>query len=265
MCASLGSAVGTPNIAVSRRIEETTDAKVLLSKTQTRFNTLISGSSAMSTINCDRIAQWFELAERLSFWNALEQRRFAYLNRLKESRRAILCGEGDGRFLVALLEANPAIEITYIDSSRGMMRIAERRVRGLDRTRRSRVNFHCGNVMEFVPPHRDYDLVATHFFLDCFAPMEVSRLIARMNQWTHPRAKWLVSEFHYGESAFGRLWTSIVIRGVYAAFGALTGLRVNQIPRYAPLFLSAGFRLQESDMALGGLLISELWSSGSHC
>ena len=221
-------------------------------------------SSASSAINCDRIAPWFELAERLSFWNALEQRRFAYLNRLKESRRAILCGEGDGRFLVALLQANPAIEVTYIDSSREMMRIAERRVQGLHKSRRSRVNFHCGDVMEFDPPCGDYDLVATHFFLDCFAPKDVSRLIASVKQWTHPRAKWLVSEFRYAESSFGRLWTSLIIRGIYAGFGALTGLQVNRIPRYAPLFLSSGFGLQESDTALGGLLISELWSSGSH-
>src|ERR1700722_10297912 len=168
--------------------------------------------SATSNINCDCIAPWFELAERLSFWNALEQRRFAYLDRLKQTRRAILCGEGDGRFLVALLQANPAIEITYIDSSREMMRIAEGRVDSLDNrlggNHKSRVHFCCGDVMEFVPPYRNYDLIATHFFLDCFASQDVSRLIARMNQWTHARAKWLVSEFHYAESAFGRLWTS---------------------------------------------------------
>jgi ubiquinone/menaquinone biosynthesis C-methylase UbiE len=146
-------------------------------------------------MNCDRIARWYERAEHLSFRMALEHRRLAYLKQLGESRRAMVCGGGDGRFLAYLLQANPSVQITYIDLSGEMMRIAERRVTRLGESYRSRVQFFCADVMMFVPPHRDYDLFVTHFFLDCLSREDVRRLILNMMEWSSPRAKWVLSEF----------------------------------------------------------------------
>ncbi len=171
----------------------------------------------------------------------------------------MLCGGGDGRFLAGLLQANPTVEVTYVDLSGEMMRIAERRITRLGANYRDRVQFFCADVLTFVPPHRDYDLLATHFFLDCFTPEEVRKLILKMTEWTRPQVKWVLSEFHHSQSAFGRLWTGAIIRALYAAFRVTTGLRVHRIPRHAPLLLSAGFHLQERDIATFGLLISELW------
>ncbi len=210
-------------------------------------------------MNCDRIARWYEPAEHLSFRKALEHRRFAYVNQLRESRRAMLCGGGDGRFLAGLLQANLSVEVTYVDLSREMMRIAEHRIMRLGDSYRSRVQFFCADVMTFVPPHRDYDLFATHFFLDCLTREDVRRLILKMMEWARPRAKWVLSEFHHSQSAFGKLWTSAIIHALYAAFRVTTGLQVNRIPQYTSLLLSAGFHMQECDIATGGLLISELW------
>jgi ubiquinone/menaquinone biosynthesis C-methylase UbiE len=210
-------------------------------------------------MNCDRIARWYEPAEHLSFRRALERRRFAYLNQLRESRRAMLLGGGDGRFLARLLEVNPAMEVTYVDVSGEMARIAERRIARLGRSFRNRVQFFCADVLTFVPPHDDYDLIATHFFLDCFTPEEVRKLILKMMEWTRPETKWVLSDFQYSPSAFGRFWTSAVIRVLYAAFRATTGLRVHRIPPYVPLLFSAGFHRRQRDTAAGGLLISELW------
>ncbi|HVA94506.1 MAG TPA: class I SAM-dependent methyltransferase [Candidatus Dormibacteraeota bacterium] len=223
-------------------------------------------NSATAMMNCDRIARWYEPAEHLSFQRALEHRRFAYVNRLGESRRALSCGGGDGRFLAGLLQANPSVQVTYIDLSREMMRIAERRIARLGDSYRSRVEFFCADVMTFVPPHSDYDLFATHFFLDCFTREDAHILIERMMEWAHPDANWVLSEFRYSPSAFGKLWTGAIIRALYAAFRVTTGLRVNRIPQHPPLLVSAGFQLQESQIAMGGLLISELWKyqMGTH-
>ncbi len=171
----------------------------------------------------------------------------------------MLCGGGDGRFLAGLLQVNPAVEVTYIDLSKEMARIAEDRVTRLGASYRSRVQFFCADVMTFVPPHRDYDLFATHFFLDCFTPEEIRKLILKMMEWTLPQAKWVLSEFRRSQSACGKLWTGVVIRALYAAFRVTTGLRVRRIPQYDSCLLSAGFRLCEREVATGGLLISELW------
>jgi ubiquinone/menaquinone biosynthesis C-methylase UbiE len=216
-------------------------------------------ASTTANMNCDVIARWYEPAEHLSFRHALEDRRFAYVSHLRSSRRAMLCGGGDGRFMAALLQANPAVEVTYVDLSQEMMRIAERRVAQLGASFRNRVQFFCGDIMTFVPPHRGYDLFATHFFLDCLTSEDVQLLILKVTEWSQPNAKWVLSEFQQSQSAVGKLWSGAIIRGLYVAFRVTTGLRVNCIPQYASPLFSAGFRLRQSQTASGGLLISQLW------
>jgi ubiquinone/menaquinone biosynthesis C-methylase UbiE len=222
---------------------------------------VIQANMNLSTrkMNCDRIARWYEAAEHLSFRRALECRRFAYVARLAESRRALLCGGGDGRFLAELLLANPEVEVTYVDLSMEMMRIAEQRVTLLGKSYRKRVQFFCADVLTFVPPHGGYDLFATHFFLDCLTRDDIRMLILKMLEWARPRAKWVLSEFHYSHSVFGRLWTGAIIRALYAAFRVATGLRVTHITPHTALLHSAGFHRQQREIATGGLLISELW------
>lgn len=210
-------------------------------------------------MNCDRIARWYETAEHLSFRSALESRRFAYMNRLGESRRALLCGGGDGRFLAGLLLANPEVEVTYVDLSLEMMRIAERRVTLLGASYRKRVQFFCADVLTFVPPCGDYDLFATHFFLDCLTGDDIRMLILKMMDRACPRAMWVLSEFQYSQSLLGRVWTAAIIRSLYAAFRVATGLRVTHITPHTALLRSAGFYRQQSEIAAGGMLISELW------
>jgi ubiquinone/menaquinone biosynthesis C-methylase UbiE len=210
-------------------------------------------------MNCDRIARWYEAAEHLSFRKTLEYRRFAYVDRLRETTRALICGGGDGRFLAELLLANPQVEVTYVDLSIQMLRVAERRVALLGENYRNRVQFFCADVLTFVPPHADYDLFATHFFLDCLTRDDIQILILKMMKWASPRAKWVLSEFRYSQSIFGRVWTRAIIRALYSAFRVATGLRVTHISPHAALLRGAGFYRQQCEIATGGLLISELW------
>ena len=171
----------------------------------------------------------------------------------------MLCGGGDGRFLAGLLLANPDVQVTYVDLSLEMMRVAEQRVARLGRSYRDRVQFFCADVLNFVPPHSGYDLFATHFFLDCLTPGDMRALVSKMMEWARPSAQWVVSEFRYSQSAFGRVWTGALIRALYAAFRVATGLSVTRIPPHSALLRSAGFHRQHSEIASGGLLISELW------
>ena len=210
-------------------------------------------------MNCDRIARWYEAAEHLSFNRTLECRRFAYVDQLRDSRRALICGGGDGRFLAELLLANPDIEVTYVDLSMEMLRIAQHRVSRLRKNYKNRVQFFCADVLSFDPPLGDYDLFATHFFLDCLTRDDIQILILKTMKWARPRAKWVLSEFQYSQSIFGRIWTGAIIRALYAAFRIATGLRVTHIPSHTALLRSAGFYRQQREIATGGLLISELW------
>jgi ubiquinone/menaquinone biosynthesis C-methylase UbiE len=223
----------------------------------------IDALSAVSpvTIDCDLIAPWYESVEHLCFGRALERRRNAFLGDLADASRAISCGEGDGRFMTALLDCNPRVEVTAVDASRKMTDIGNRRFQRMNPEFGLRANYVCADIGTFDPPQL-YDLIAAHFFLDCFSTDGAARVIQRLASWATPRARWIVSEFAQPASPAGQIWSGAIIRSLYAAFRLTTGLRITRLPDYRPALASQGFELRKVEAALGGLLISELWERG---
>ena len=214
-----------------------------------------------AAMNCDRLAPYYETLERLAFGSYLEQMRFAFLGEVDQAERAILCGDGDGRFLAALLRANSRVRVDFVDLSGRMIEIAERRVVKMGPSFRERVRFFARDVREFQPQAAGYDLIGTHFFLDCFSQAESAEVVARVASWGAPGAQWMVSEFREAETPLGRVWTRAVIRGLYAAFRVSTGLRVTRLPNYAAALAQQGYSLRAEKNKLAGLLQSSLWES----
>jgi ubiquinone/menaquinone biosynthesis C-methylase UbiE len=213
-------------------------------------------------LDCNLIAPWYEPVEHLCFGRALERRRTAFVSALGGSQSALSCGEGDGRFMAALLRSNPQVHVTAVDASTRMMQVANERVAAFGPSFRERADYYCAEVGGFEPPRIPYDLIATHFFFDCFSTRAVEQIIQRIAGWAAPRAQWVVSEFTQPPNRLGHLWTGAVIRGLYAAFRLTTGLRTTHLPDYRPALAAAGFKLQRENYGCGGLLVSELWESG---
>jgi ubiquinone/menaquinone biosynthesis C-methylase UbiE len=210
--------------------------------------------------NCDLIAPWYESLEHYCFGDALEERRFAFLEAFARARRALLCGEGDGRFLSRLLCANPGVEVNSVDASTNMVRIATRRLHRLDTDARRRTALHCADVAAFVPDEGPFDLIATHFFLDCFSTEQADELVQRVAEFAAPQALWVISEFNRPKEGLPRIWTRAAIRLLREFFGMAAGLRTMALPDYRPALAYAGFELQRQEESRGGLFISELWS-----
>ena len=206
-------------------------------------------------MNCDHIARYYEVLERLVFGRSLERRRFAFLSEARASRSAIVCGGGDGRFLARLLQVNSRVGVDFVDVSPRMVDLAERRVAAMGRAFRERVRFHAEDLRRFAPSSASYDLIVTNFFLDCFCEAELDVVVDRLVSWGAPDFRWMVSEFAEDRGA--------IIRGLYAAFRLTTGLRVTQSPDYTAALLNAGCVLRFKEEALSGLLQSSLWEMRS--
>jgi ubiquinone/menaquinone biosynthesis C-methylase UbiE len=202
-------------------------------------------------MNCDRIARWYRWLEYASFGRALERRRFAYLNKIAGARRALVLGDGDGRFLAALRNAAPACEIDYIDLSGTMLELAR------ERAGRERIRYRQADALTIPLPEAEYDLIATHFFLDCLDERGLRLLLDKAARAAAPGARWMVSEFRDTSPAFRAL-----VRTLYWFFRCATGLRVAHLVRHRPAFQRAGFRLSHEEFGWRGLLVSELWTYG---
>jgi ubiquinone/menaquinone biosynthesis C-methylase UbiE len=199
-------------------------------------------------MNADRIARLYRWLEYAIFGNTLQQRRTAFLTDIADARRVLVLGDGDGRFLEKLVEHNPQAHVDYVDLSGHMLKLA--RVRAGS----ERVTYHQANALEIALPEHEYDLIVTHFFLDCFDETGASRLVERAARAACPNARWLISEFR-------RTWWSPPLLGVlYLFFRITTGLKTRRLIDHHLLLTQHGFRMMRAESAWRGLLTSELWA-----
>jgi hypothetical protein len=105
----------------------------------------------------------------------------------------------------------------------------------------------------------DYDLIVTHFFLDCLATEEIAGLAQRLASVLARGAVWLVSEFAVPPTVFGRAVAGPLVAALYRAFGLLTKLRQRSLPDHARALSGSGWELAKQRSHLGGLLVSQLW------
>jgi cyclopropane fatty-acyl-phospholipid synthase-like methyltransferase len=207
--------------------------------------------------NFDPVARPYRWLEYLSFGPMLERCRFCRIPQLANARRALVLGDGDGRFLAKLLAANPALHADVVDQSRAMLRLLQARVAAIGAG--DRIRIHQTDAVAFQPEGQPYDLVVTHFFLDCFTGEEVLALVEKIRPCLSENACWLISEFAIPQG-IAALAAKSAVASLYAAFRILTGLRTRNLPDYASVLIRSGFILENRRRFLAGLLVSELWS-----
>jgi len=206
-------------------------------------------------VNFDRIARPYWLLEYITLGRALERTREHFLSALKDAKNALVLGDGDGRFLAKLLEENPQLRATAVDTSVTMLHLLGRRCeRYADRLQIQRADVRR-SLPHGVEP---YDLVVTHFFLDCLTSDELRLLVQRVKSLLAPCALWVVSDFRIPKGVL-RLPAWLFVGGLYLCFRALTGLRTTHLPNHAAVMTNAGFVRIDRRFLLGGVLTTEIW------
>jgi len=197
-------------------------------------------------VNCDPIARWYQWLEYIGFGRALERRRNAFLSDVADARRALVLGDGDGRFLARLARVMHGT-IDYVDVSPRMLALA--RARAGDRVR-----YILGDARTIPLPAAEYDLIVTHFFLDCFDELDGAALVNKIADAATPHARWLISEFRAAS-----WWSRLCVGALYVFFRITTGLKTRRLIDHHSLLRQRGFAIEISETARAGLLISELW------
>jgi ubiquinone/menaquinone biosynthesis C-methylase UbiE len=197
-------------------------------------------------MNCDKIARAYRWLEYMAFGRALERRRFRFLAEAAGARRALLLGDGDGRFL-ARLAARSKAAIDYVDVSARMLDLARQRAG----TRC--IAYRHADALALPLAPAEYDLIVTHFFLDCFNASDLECLIARTARAAQPGAQWIVSEFRQPR------WATPLLSALYLFFRVTTGLTTRRLTDHRPMLAKHGFYLKREETSRFGLLASEWW------
>lgn len=205
--------------------------------------------------NFNRLARVYRWLEWFSFGPILSQCRRAFLGEMKNRRTALVIGDGDGRFTAQLLKQNPHIVVEVVDASYAMLRRLMQRA-GLNA---GRVHPHFADARQLHLASCGFDLVATHFFLDCLTTIEVESLAIRLRRSMTRDALWVVSDFAIPDNWYGRLIAKPLVTALYLAFRFMTGLAIRKLPRHRDALQRAGFILTRQQKRVWGLLVSELW------
>ena len=199
-------------------------------------------------MNCDLIAPHYWWIERLGMGRMLERRRRCFLPEIESARRALVLGDGDGRFLRELLRRNTTVRADYVDLSGRMLDLARQKAGA------ERADYRRGDALSVEFPQDAYDLIATHFFFDCFDAGELDTLIARVANAARPEAQWIVSEFRTPH-----LLARLLVSALYLFFRVTTGLKTRSLVDHRPILRAHGFRLTNERPSRGALVVSELW------
>lgn len=212
--------------------------------------------SLSETAKFDGLAPYYHWMETVLAGRKLERCRNAFLTHINNPQRVLLVGEGHGKFLAEIVRRWPQSKITCLDVSAGMIAASKKHLkrRGLNT---SRTTFLCGNL--FTVPLEEYDLIATHFLLDCLTPEQLAMAIAKLASHLRPGGRWMLSDFQLPASGWKRLRAQCIHWLMYRFFRAVTDLPAEKITNPVPLLERNGvicINRREFDW---GLLHAELW------
>lgn len=202
-------------------------------------------------VSFDGIARPYRWLEYLTLGPLLMRTRMHFLPQMAGRKRVLVLGDGDGRFLAALLRRDANVHADAVDTSAAMLSLLA------ERTGTQRVTTHRMSALAYQPA-APIDLITTHFFLDCLTQAEADALIPRLARSLTPDGLWTVSEFRIPGGAM-RWPARVCVAFLYRVFGLLTGLKVRHLPDFAAPLKAAGLVRIGMHHRLFGLLTSELW------
>lgn len=206
----------------------------------------------------DLVAPHYHWLETIAFGNALQRARTCWIDTIARPKRTLIVGEGDGRFLCELVRAFPAIDIDCIDASKAMLQLAGARLRRTHPESASRVHFLCEDLLKW-SPRKSYDLVVTHFFLDCFPAGELEEIIAKLASAAGPGAIWLIADFAIPRTRFARARARWWLRMMYTFFRAAAGIAANELVDPTPYLDGHGFIRASENLSRGNMLRSDMY------
>jgi ubiquinone/menaquinone biosynthesis C-methylase UbiE len=209
-------------------------------------------------VSFDALAPWYRPLEWVTFGDDLQRCRIACLGEIADPCRALILGEGNGRFLCELLRLHPRVEVDCIDVSQRMLQLARKRVECEVPGSKGSVRFLHQDIMSWTAPDDRYDLLVTHFFLDCFSEPALAGIIKKLARATTGDATWLLADFCIPPKGMARLRARGWLAAMYLFFRLAARIQTSELIDPTP-FIAQGFALVRQHCFRKGMLSSEIW------
>ena len=207
----------------------------------------------------DALAPWYRTLEWIAFGDDLQRCRIACLSEIAAPRRVLIVGEGNGRFLCELLRLYPEVQVDCLDASERMLQLARERVERELPDRAERVRFLHQDIMSWTALEPHYDLVVTHFVLDCFPEAALAGIIKKLAGAATDDANWLLADFCVPAKGMARFRARAWLAAMYLFFRVTARIPANELIDPTPFLRAEGFALARRHLFRKGILKSEMW------
>ena len=203
----------------------------------------------------DVLAPHYRWMEVVLAGEKLQRCRTAFLDCIPIAKNVLILGEGNGRFLLECRRKMPMAHIVCVDASARMLALAQRRLGD----NCGSTEFVCNDALVWTASRHDFDLIVTHFFLDCFRPEQLESLIAKLADAAAPDANWLLADFQSAPAGLARVRSKLILWTMYRFFRVVTRLPAKELTSPDVLLQQHGFRLVERRATDWGLIHSDRW------
>lgn len=204
----------------------------------------------------DFIAPHYRWLETIAFGNSLQKARIFFLDQLSPlPKHVLIAGEGDGRFLREFTWKFPHACVDCVDASARMLELAQKQLPLGEK----RVRFFQNDLLTWSPEENRYDLIVTHFFLDCFDEPELEKIVASMAKSAAENSVWLLADFSVPGELLRKLHAGIWLGLMHRFFRVTAGISARSLTDPSPFLSAHGFRCAQREDSIFGLVKSELW------
>jgi ubiquinone/menaquinone biosynthesis C-methylase UbiE len=206
----------------------------------------------------DALAPHYRWMEWILAGEKLQRCRTRFVEAITEPKTILIAGEGNGRFLAVCRRRHPNAIVHCVDASSRMLELAKARLirEGLNV---ESVHFVHAELPNWSPPERSFDLIVTHFFLDCFPGTTLERVVAKLSRAARPVSQWLLADFQVPGEGVAKFRARLLLRLMYSFFCVVTRLPARSLHLPDPYLEAGGFERREKCVSEWGLLRSDLW------
>jgi ubiquinone/menaquinone biosynthesis C-methylase UbiE len=206
----------------------------------------------------DILASHYRWMERLLAGNKLQRCRRQFLDTISPPNRALLVGEGNGRFVVEFLKRFPEAEVVCLDASDKMLAEAQRAIEAAG-LKSNAVTFVRADIFDWQPPRQKFDLIVTNFFLDCFTPEQIELVVQKLASVAEEKCDWLLADFCEPPRGWRKWRAHWILTSMYLFFRFATKLPANHLAPPDDAVQKNGFVLANRVSYDCGLLHADLW------
>ncbi|MFK8111507.1 MAG: class I SAM-dependent methyltransferase [Rubripirellula sp.] len=170
----------------------------------------------------DRLAKFYRGLELAMFRGQLQAARVALLDQLPTVDRALVLGDGDGRFLAELSRSHSNCQIISVEQSSEMLKRQQQRIQAPNAV--DRHTFVCQDASAYQPVQDSFDLMTTVFFLDCFTEEDLQRLLPQWLAGLRQGGVFYFVDFARPRRGWQRIRADLYLAVMHGFFRWTTGL-----------------------------------------